>query len=144
MSGMKQPPTLAEAQARGLLTADDKGIHTFSNSDTWFSFAARNCDECRFWSEDVAGQWCAFEAAAFLHRVSPDLARLFGWTASTKYADSWDEPEQCAFFRRSDDDGERGPLPDPDPAQLVLIADPTEDAALLTAVDLPELVEVAV
>jgi hypothetical protein len=130
---MTKPPTLIDAEERGLLADDEKGIHTFSNGTEHELWADVNCWECRFYSEDQAGEHCAFEGAALLGSVSPELARLFGWIESAEYPGEFDAPESCAFFReRQDDDGNDIPVPpDPDPRQLVLIADPREDAAMV-------------
>ena len=144
------PPTFDEASTRGLLEAR-KGydIHTFSNGTHWDGWADSNCYDCFFYDMEASGGMCAFESAAFLGMVSPSLALLFGWTLNPEYADhvnkgdppdsrrhGWDEPQQCAFFRRrTNDDGEdNSPPPATDPLQLVLIADPSEDAATITAV----------
>jgi hypothetical protein len=138
---MSKPPTIVEAERRGLLVKYPSGVHTFSNGDEWRSWADVNCDRCRFYDADRAGASCAFEAAAFLHTASPELARLFGWSEDAEYPGEFDAPESCAFFReKQDDDGNDIPVPpDPDPAQLVLIADPTEDAArLVVPVLLPQ------
>lgn len=132
---MPNPITLPEARKRGLLTDEKHGIHTFSNGTSWHMWADGNCYECRHYDPDQAGALCAFEAAAFLHIASPDLARMFGWAQHTEQygpLSGWRAPEQCACFRRrTNDDGEDNPpAPDPDPCQLVLIADPTEDATV--------------
>lgn len=148
---MTKPPTMLQAEERGLVGkpftvhARAQGIHTFSNGSEWDGWASGNCFECWYYDVECAGALCAFEAASFLHMVTPDLARLFGWTQRTEEygpASGWEPPQTCPFFRaRADDDGDDNPPPPPpDPAQLVLIADPTEDAALIT--DAPVLVEV--
>lgn len=129
---MIPPIGIVEAEERGLLVfLPEKGIHTFSNGDHWDSWASGNCFRCRFYAPNCAGEDCAFEGAALLGSVSPELARMFGWTESAKYPGSFREPEQCPFFkeRKDSDDTPTPPPPDPDPAQFVLIADPTEDAA---------------
>lgn len=148
--------TLEEAETRGLLTDAKHGIHTFSNGTAWDCWASGNCFDCWHWDPDEAGA-CAFEAAAFLGMVTPDLAQMFGWVQNPEYADyvgksdppgshrhGWHAPDQCAFFRRrtNDDEGENPPPPEPDPCQLVLLADPTEDAARLLADCEPVSVEV--
>jgi hypothetical protein len=130
---MRNPLTFNEAKARGLLMP--KGIHTFSSGSEWDGWASDNCFDCWHFDPDVAGAKCAFESAAFLGMVTPDLARMFGWIQATEQygpLSGWRSPETCAFFRaRTDDDGEDNPPPpEPDPRQLVLIADPTEDLAL--------------
>lgn len=135
---MTRPPTIPEAESRGLLAKSGAGIHTFSNGSSWDYWADANCFECWFWEPDgTAGELCAFEGAALLGMASPDLARMFGWAQHTaEYGErfGWRPPAQCAFFRsRKRDDGEDNPPPpDPDPTQLVLLADPTEDAAIVT------------
>lgn len=144
---MPNPLTFNQAAERGLLVKE-KGVHTFSNGTAWDCWADSNCYECWHWDPDTAGAKCAFESAAFLDMVTPDLARLFGWIQNPEYADyvgeydppgshrhGWDAPDTCAFFRaKSDDDGkDNPPPPEPDPCQLVLIADPTEDLALAAA-----------
>lgn len=148
---MTRPLTLDEATARRLtVLPPEKGIYTFSNGTAWDCWASGNCYDCWYYA-DVAGEGCAFEGAALMGVVSPDLARLFGWTQNAKYdkADDhrhgWHAPDRCPFFRaRLNDDGEDNPPPpDPDPLQLVLLADPSEDAALVVASETPELCEVA-
>ena len=141
-----KPPNAEQAAARGLFALDGEGVHTFSNGTDWECWASGNCLSCRYYDLDgQAGEFCGFEYAAMLHFVSPDLARLFGWTQDQKYADyrgvsdvvsgrhGWNSPDRCAFFApRTDDNGYDIPIPpDPDPAQLVLLADPTEPFANL-------------
>lgn len=140
-----QCPTAAEAAKMGLLAPENDAVHTFSNGTEWECWASGNCFVCRRWDEDEAGKYCAFEFAALLHHVSPDLARLFGWPydaeAEQKYGirSAFDAPDECRFLLRRDNDEDREPPPPPpDPNQLVLIADPTEDAALLRHVSAPE------
>ncbi|MDP9203473.1 MAG: hypothetical protein M3P26_16320 [Gemmatimonadota bacterium] len=140
---MKKPISLDDAANRGLLVKP--GIHTFSNGSEWDSWSSGNCLECRFFDPDTMGELCAFEGASFMHMVTPELATMFGWVQDPKWdkpddhRSGWDAPEECPFFSdRNDEHGE--PPPDPDPQQLVLIADPTEDIAL-PAVP-PERVEV--
>ena len=147
---MTKPPTMAEAHARGLVAqpftkgARQGGIHTFSNGTEWDLWAEPNCFSCRYWDKDTAGALCAFEAAAFLDMVTPELASLFGWIQrETKYGpqSGWDAPESCRFFAdREDSDGnDIPPAPEPDPRQFVLFGDPTEDAAIFAfgPVDVP-------
>jgi len=131
---MTKPITLPEARDRRLLAKHHtQGIHTFSNGTAWDCWAAGNCwAPCRHYDEETAGLTCAFEAAAFMHIVTPDLARVFGWTrheGNTQDGErfGWKPPEQCPFFReKGDDSDDSAAAPDPDPLQLVLIADPTE------------------
>lgn len=154
---MTRPPTLAEASARALLADAGQGIHTFSNGTEWECWADPNCLTCWHWNPECAGEGCAFEGAALLDMVSPDLARLFGWIQDPEYADyvgpsdppgshrhGWDAPQACPFFRdrTNDDGGDNPPPPDPDPQQLVLLADPTEDLALVQLSPAAELVGV--
>lgn len=153
---MSRPPTMAEALDRKLIALNDKGvigdgIHTFSNGTEWELWADGNCLTCRFYElEGNAGEFCAFEGAAPLDGISPDLARLFGWLYSAeneaKYGikSAFDSPETCRFHRdRTDDqDGGRSQDAPHDPAQLVLIADPTDDIAL-PRLPIPEPVEVS-
>lgn len=154
----KVPPTLEQAQKRGLLVDEKRGIHTFSNGTDWECWASGNCYECWHWDEDCAGGRCGFEGAAVIGLVSPELARMFGWIQKPEYADyvgksdppdshrhGWDKPDQCAFFRsKTDDNGDDNPPPpEPDPLQLVLLADPTEDIGQVATCDpafYPELV----
>jgi hypothetical protein len=131
---MRKPPTVAEASEQGLL-ADGAGITTFSNGSEWESWAAHNCETCRHYGRESSGA-CAFESAAFFGAVSPALAVLFGWTEHPKYPGSYQAPETCAFHREDDDD-DRPPAEPTDPRQLVLLADPTEDAAIITNADAP-------
>jgi hypothetical protein len=142
---MTRPPTLPEAIERRLTVLNEQAIHTFSNGTAWDCWADSNCYECWHWDAETAGAACAFEAASFLHIASPDLARMFGWVQRTEQygpQSGWQPPDQCAYFRpkRRDDGEENPPPPDPDPRQLVLIADPTEVIAGLV----PEPVEIAV
>lgn len=140
-----RPPNGEEAVTRGLFAEDGNGIHTFSNGTMWEMWAEPNCLSCRFYEMDGnAGEFCAFEGLATLGAVTPDLARLFGWTQNPEYADyrgpddtadhrhGWQAPDSCRFFRErtDDEDGGRSHGTPTDPAQLVLIADPTEDIAL--------------
>lgn len=129
----RRPPTLEEAAGRGLLAEHGKGVHTFSNGSEWDSWASPNCHACKYWNKDVAGDDCAFEAAAFLQIASPELARMFGWLEEADYG--WRAPQQCSYFAaKSDGDDDDRPAPPPvDPTQLVLIADPSEDASLIRA-----------
>jgi hypothetical protein len=86
--------------------------------------------------DGTAGEYCAFEAASLLGIVSPELATMFGWIQSeTQYGprDGWDAPKRCAFFLKRQDGDDSPPPAPPDPAQLVLLADPTEDAAMIRA-----------
>lgn len=151
---MSTPPTIDDAMNRGLVHLVDgqfpvkaTGIHTFSNGTEWECWAEPNCLSCRFYELDGnAGEFCAFEGLATLGAVTPELARLFGWVQKSEYADyrgphdtaehrhGWHAPDACPFFRNrtDDDDGGRSQSVPPDPAQLVLIADPTEDIALAT------------
>lgn len=139
---MKKPLNIAEAARRRLLATAKTGIHTFSNGTDWEWWAEHNCLECWFWDPDTAGADCAFEAAAMMSMVSPELAEMFGWIQDPKYRDyeppyrqhGWEKPRQCPLFHQRPDRGDDGeyppPPPDPDPHQLVLIADPTEDLSL--------------
>lgn len=155
---MTPPPTMAQAETRGLLVPE-KGIHTFSNGSDWDCWASGNCFECwHYDAERALDESCAFEAAAQMEMVTPELARLFGWIQNPEYADyvgpsdppkshrhGWDAPETCAFFRaKTDDEGhDNPPPPEPDPLQLVLLADPTEDIGQIATCDpafQPELV----
>lgn len=151
---MTRPPTLEEAEERGLLTAvKGTDVHTFSNGSEWDDWSSSNCHRCKFFDPDKAGALCAFEAAAFLHLVTPELASLFGWTQDAQYdkpddhRDGWDAPDSCRFFasrdernddERNDDDETPPPVPS-DPAQLNLLADPTEDAALFASAPVRDL-----
>ena len=133
---MTRPMTMDEAETRRLLVDAKLGIYTFSNGTAWECWASGNCYDCWHFDPDAVGQ-CAFESAAFLGLVSPALALLFGWTQDAEYdtpddhRHGWNEPDRCTFFRRrtNDDGGDNPPPPDPDPLQLVLIADPSEDVA---------------
>lgn len=99
---MTRPPTMVQAEERGLLAADGHDVHTFSNGSEWDGWASGNCHRCRFYDPDAAGTLCAFECAAFLQCVSPELAALFGWEQrETQYGprDGWQAPASCRFFR---------------------------------------------
>lgn len=141
-----RPPNAGQAIERGLIVLKDgqididaKGIHTFSNGTEWECWASGNCFECKWYELDgEAGEWCAFEYAALVASVTPRMAALFGWVQRTTeygWRSGWDAPNTCPFFsqRTDDDDGGRSQIVPPDPAQLVLIADPTEDIALAKA-----------
>lgn len=132
-----RPLTFADIIDTEYEASEGQDVHTFSNGTDWECWASGNCFQCRYWDEDKAGALCAFECAASLHSVSPKLAALFGWTHNEKYGprDGWHAPDRCAFFSpRTDNDGNDIPLPpEPDPLQLNLLADPTEDAARLFA-----------
>jgi hypothetical protein len=67
------------------------------------------------------------------------LARWFGWTESPDYPGSFDYPSVCPLRKSPDDNDDRPAPPPPDPAQLVLLADPTEDAALIRGGQVREL-----
>lgn len=142
---MTRPPTMQEAQERGLVVDEKHGIHTFSNGTEWEGWAEGMCLSCWYWDPDCAGGSCAFEGAALLHGVSPELARLFGFEQkNAEYGprDGWRIAEQdCRFFKQRPEKGDDGetppPPPDPDPRQIVLFADPSEDAAMLTARNAP-------
>lgn len=128
--------TMAAAGKLGLIAEFEKGIHTFSNGSEWDCWSAHNCDRCRhlITDPDKPDEACALECSAMLQQVSPDLARWFGWTESEGYPGSFDYPRDCPHLKRKDDhdgDSETAPPPFTDPAQLVLIADPTEDAAII-------------
>jgi hypothetical protein len=117
---MIPPPTFDEAAERGLLT--EQGIGTFSNGSEWDGWSSGNCDECRWFDPDVAGKYCAFESAAFLGMVTPELATMFGWILNEQYGE-FDAPEQCAFFRDKDSDDDDRPSVAPiDPAQFTFLA----------------------
>jgi hypothetical protein len=140
--------TMAAAAKLGLLAEFEKGIHTFSNGSEWDSWASQNCYRCQHYiaEPDKPDEGCALEFSAMLQQVSPELARWFGWVESERYAGSFHYPRRCPHFRLKDDrdeDREFSPAPDPDPAQLVLIADPTEDAALIQNAPVVELPPVA-
>jgi hypothetical protein len=136
------PPTLVEAEARGLLV--EKGIHTFSNGTERCGWQECNCFDCWFWPyEGPAGEYCAFEAGIDLGEISPALARMFGWVESEKYPGSFEAPRECPFFKQRPEPGDNGeeilPPPPPDPNQLVLIADPNEDASVFA--NAPDILE---
>lgn len=140
MSRPYPPPTLEKATR--MLAKPGEDIHTFCNGSHWEGWASHNCFECRWYDWDAAGASCAFEGAALLGVVSPELAEMFGWVQkATQYGprDGWEEPEQCAFFREkpdSDEDDRERPT-EPDPDQIVLIADPTEDIARVADAPIP-------
>lgn len=128
--------TMAAAAKLGLLAEFEKGIHTFSNGSEWECWSSHNCDRCRHCvtDPDKPDEACALEFGAMLGQVSPALAQLFGWTESEGYPGSFDYPRDCPHLKRKDErdeDEDRPAPPPPDPRQLVLIADPTEDAAVI-------------
>jgi len=107
---------MATLPDRSSATLEAVAIHTFSNGTEWECWASGNCLTCRWWDEHACGALCAFEGAAFLHFVTPDLARMFGWThARTEYGplSGWEAPYRCAFHwqRRDDDDYSEDPVP---------------------------------
>lgn len=123
---MKRPPTLDQAEERGQLADAKHGIYTFSNGTEWDFWAEPNCYACRWWDPDCAGAKCAFEGAALLSMVTPELAHLFGWIQDPQWdkpddhRSGWDSPERCAFWHDKDDDT---PEPEPiDPTQLTFLA----------------------
>ena len=124
------PPTFDEATARGLIV--EKGIDTFSNGSEWECWADSNCLACQHYDMERIGL-CAFEGAALMQSVSPALALLFGWTEHAEYLGSYQPPQSCRFFADgdSDEDGPRRRATPIDPRQLVLLADPNEDAAMI-------------
>lgn len=128
---MSKPITLDEARQRGLLVAGE-GVHTFSNGTDWECWASANCWECSHYDWDAVGA-CALEGASQLGIASGALVQLFGWRQHETYRDSWIKPDVCRFFhqRRDGENGQPVPPPFVDPAQLVLLADPTEDAAMI-------------
>lgn len=135
-----RPPNYAEAQKRGLLATDkEQAIHTFSNGTEGHGWMEDQCCVCAYWPpEGPAGEYCALECAMMLGQVSPELVQLFGFKQrETKYGprSGWDMSSQtCGFFKEKpdSDDGEwTPPPPPPDPNQLVLLADPTEDAVTI-------------
>ena len=131
---MRKPIDLDDAYEMDLVTEPRKGVHTFSNGSEWDSWSTNNCSRCKFYDRDMMGAQCAFEGAAFMHIASPDLVRMFGWTEDAEFPGHFNRPETCSFFKDKDDrDEDRPPAPPVDPRQLVLIADPTEDAAIITA-----------
>lgn len=147
---MKAPLTLAAATERGLIVNEKSGILTFSNGDAWDSWSAGNCHVCHWFDPDNAGALCAFEAAAFLSGVSPDLARLFGWERRPHFETGdprhgWKAPAECAFLRRKDDDrdDDAPPAAPVDPNQLVMgVIDPLPELSHPTLTPIESLVEV--
>lgn len=120
----RRPPRMDEVEI-----PDGEGIHTFSNGEEWYSWADRNCYACRWWDEESIGS-CALEGLAFIGKVSPALAALFGWTQDPEYPECWRKPKQCAFFAQRRGDGgedDRPVAPTIDPAQLTFL--PPDDFA---------------
>ncbi len=112
------------------LAAEGEGIHTFSNGTAWEMWAHGNCFSCRYFdAEGACGEYCALEGAAILGLVTPELAKLFGWTqTTTQYGPryGWEPPQTCRFWRdKTDDDGNPADprVPDLCPETLSLFAD---------------------
>ena len=123
---MTRPPTIYDVE----LAKDGENVHTFSNGTQLEYWAGGNCWSCRFYDLDgAAGALCAFEGAALMGAVTPDLARLFGWVQRTTEHGprfGWDAPETCRFWRdKTDDNGETVDPTQPDicPETLSLFAD---------------------
>jgi hypothetical protein len=137
--------TMAAAAKLGLLAPFETGIHSFSNGSEWDCWADRNCYRCTHYLVDPnrPDDSCALEGAAMFRRLSPALARWFGWTESPDYPGSFHYPRECPLRKSPDDNDDRPAPPPPDPAQLVLLADPTEDAALIQNAPVVELPSVA-
>lgn len=135
---MTKPPAFSEVA----LAKDGENIHTFSNGTEWDLWADRNCYTCRWYElEGKAGEFCAFEAASFIHAVTPELATLFGWTqSSTEWGprDGWDAPQTCRFHRnKKDDDGNAVDPHTPSicPDTLSLFADQRSTADIASPID---------
>jgi len=120
-----------------LAKSPSEGLHTFSNATEGLGWMEHNCFRCwHYEHEEPAGELCTFEMAAMVSLVSAPMMRHFGWVEDAEYPDCYEPPDTCAQLsprpERNDDDND-GPAPErptpPDPRQLVLIADPTEDAA---------------
>ena len=110
------PPTLEQVTLAPL----GDGIHTFSNGTEAEGWMSGNCFGCHFYDlEGVLGEHCAFEGAALLGGVTPELATQFGWTQNPAYTGphGWHPPARCPYF------ADRGqPKPEPvDPRQLPLL-----------------------
>jgi len=130
---MKKPPAMVDV----VLAKECEGVHTFSNGTDWDLWAEQNCFTCRWYDlEGVVGEFCAFEGAALLHMVTPELAALFGWQQTTpeyglRFA--WKAPRTCAFWTdKTDDNGE---MVDPRVPSICTETLPLfDDAALLKGV----------
>lgn len=111
-----------------------------SNGSEGDCFHAEYCDRCehdRAFREGTDPAGCEIHCRAlFLDTKHEDYPREWCYDAA-------DNPV-CTAFKEQDDNEGDAPKPEPpDPAQLVLIADPTEDAALFPAEPpAPALVEV--
>lgn len=141
---MTRPPSLSQAMERGLIDGKETGFHCFSNGTEYEGWAANNCHECAYWPpEGPAGEYCALEAAMLMDWVTPELAQLFDFkeiAIPTKDGIGFPTKSDCRFFKPKEDreDGEwTEPPPPPDPDQFVLLADPTEDAAIIQNAPVP-------
>ncbi len=82
-----------------------------------------DCDGCQFYDlEGQAGELCAMEGAVLCDTVTPELARLFGWTEDS--SGDWIEPDDCPWFAAKD----LPSVPFDDPAQFDAFAGPMEES----------------
>jgi len=130
-------PTLVPAM---MAANETDAIHTFSNGTEGYGWMDANCHLCALYlDEGPAGEYCTFEEAMILNLVTPQMAAHFGWTPDPEFPEYWNAPEECPHKKdRPEDGSDWTPPPEIDPTQLVLLADPTEDAAGLVEVASPE------
>lgn len=111
---------------------DETGVIPFSNGSEYFDWRARNCDRCVLDGYRRDRKPCAMEEAlsmgTILGTIPVAMAERVGATVRGDYCDM---PVQCRYFRDEDAHDVPPDVPDPDPAQLVLLADPTEPFANL-------------
>ena len=119
------------------MTDELRFARPFSNGEEYRNWTARNCDRCALNGYRFGIAPCEFEEnlsiGTITGKVSVDIATHYGATEDEDGPDYIKMPTQCGKFRfTSDDDTQPPPAPpEPDPRHLVLLADPTEDAATI-------------
>jgi hypothetical protein len=124
-----KPPSALDMSQYLMPPPDPMESTLFPNGSSYEAWKDDNCEGCKWYSPEtnVADAPCAFDAAMVCAmfsdgRVSQTLVDRFIIASGTCYLGA------CRFRTPEDDnDGERERRSPPhDPAQLVLIADPTE------------------
>lgn len=119
-------------------------VRPFSNGSEADCWEARNCDRCALNGYRRGKEPCELEEAISMGRITGTIPSVIAAEYGAeirvgKYGGFCDLPAQCPKFIERNDDDDRDDNPEPpqprpvvhDPRQLVLIADPTEDAARL-------------